>query len=218
MTKLVSTAEMEYILAFANAYVKSNDYDELFEAFPGCHFSGCTKIVFVLDELENWVIKIDLGGLPYCQREADNYAAAVKENLAEYFAATYFFTEVDGVKFYIQELLDCHDDFGDDLSCEVSQACFDYLKNTSDFEDNDDIFGTPQNKWKILSEYMLLSPVLPIVLRFFLIGMKSTICMMEILVVEQENMSLWTSPATALISRRLPNERIRNALCHGILW
>ena len=159
MTKFISEAERDYILAFAKAYVKSNDYDEIFEKFPGCHFSGCTKMVFVLDELENWVIKIDLGRLPYCQREADNYAAAVRENLAEYFAATYFFTEIDGVKFYIQELLDCHDGFGDDLSSEVSQACFNYLKSTSDFEDNDEIWDAVEEMEDIERVYALIPGV-----------------------------------------------------------
>ena len=141
MTKFVSDAEREYALAFASAYVKSDDdYDELFGKFPGCCFCGCTKKVFVLDELANWVIKTDLFDLPYCQREADNYAAAMRENLAEYFAATFFFAEVDGVKFYIQEALYCHDEFGDDLSCEISNACFNYLRESSSYEDDDEVW------------------------------------------------------------------------------
>lgn len=156
MTKFISEAEREYILTFANAYVKSNDFDEIFEEFPGAFFTGCTKMVFVLDNLENWAIKIDLGEKPYCQREADNYAAAVKENLAEYFAATFFFAEVEGVKFYIQELVDCHDDFGDDLSCEISQACFNYLKSTSDFGGNDEIWDAVGEMEDIERVYALI--------------------------------------------------------------
>lgn len=166
MTKFISEAEREYILTFANAYVKSNDFDEIFEEFPGAFFTGCTKMVFVLDNLENWVIKIDLGEKPYCQREADNYTAAVKENLAEYFAATFFFAEVEGVKFYIQELVDCHDDFGDDLSCEISEICFDHFKESSSYESDDEIWDAVGNMNDIERVFALMPYASPYLKEF----------------------------------------------------
>ena len=118
-----------------------NDRKELFAdtRFDVC--SGACKGVIVFHNAD-YVIKFDYyGSESYCKLEAENYTAAVKAGLAQYFAETIFLTEVDGVVFTIQEQClcdedevynslrryveetDCRDMTDDDIWAEVDAIC-----------------------------------------------------------------------------------------------
>lgn len=70
--------------------------------------SGATKIVVLMDELGDWVIKTNFHHrrYDYCQREAANYLLAMENDLEGYFAECYWFTRVGNLDFYIQKRLE----------------------------------------------------------------------------------------------------------------
>lgn len=77
---------------------------------------GATKFVLVCEDLENWVIKLsyevsesfieETGIFNFCEREAENYEAACKKGLEQFFAATYKVGIVQDVNVYLQERVD----------------------------------------------------------------------------------------------------------------
>lgn len=98
---------------------------------------GCTKAVFLSDS--DWVLKTNIKRdtcdkyEDYCRREADNYELATHEHIDNYFAACYFYKEVDGYDFYIQERIDPDED-------SISSSCYDYISSrySKDFESIED--------------------------------------------------------------------------------
>lgn len=104
--------------------------------------SGASKVC-IHKEDSGWVIKANFMPNPnypedqrydYCAYEADFYARAVEKNCAEHLAATYFFEEVDGVKFYLQEYAETDsDEFDQSLRDYASDM---YCDNT--FEDEEE--------------------------------------------------------------------------------
>ena len=77
---------------------------------------GATKFVLVCDDLENWVIKLsyevsksfieETGISNFCAREAENYEAACKKGLEQFFAATYKVGTIQDVDVFLQERVD----------------------------------------------------------------------------------------------------------------
>lgn len=86
------------------------------DKFEGTSFRcGATKICVIDDRLGDWVLKAGFdrstsryykereNDADYCELEAENYEKARAQGLERYFAQTFLFKEVDGVKFYWQE-------------------------------------------------------------------------------------------------------------------
>lgn len=104
--------------------------------------SGATKAVILSDDLEDWVIKINLPRCKanYCSLEARNYEYAEKEGIAQFFAETRFFKEINGIEFYLQRRADTkyvgdeiREIFYDYVSSEV--LCADEYEDEDDFQD-----------------------------------------------------------------------------------
>jgi len=105
--------------------------------------SGSTRGVFMRDdgELDNWVIKVDFksNSYNYCKREANFFAEAVNEGVDWAFAATYFLCKIDGIDFYIQERLDCGDEYDSYSSSKIREYLIEEVGITqNDDEDDDD--------------------------------------------------------------------------------
>ena len=66
-----------------------------------CYF-GCTKMVFLPEQLPNWVIKTDINNFHLCRREVENYKCAEKNKLDKFFAETFYLCEQEGLYFSIQ--------------------------------------------------------------------------------------------------------------------
>lgn len=80
-------------------------------------FDGCTKYVFLFEDVD-YVVKVSRKGLKYdyCALECENYQKAINAEVENYFAWTEFLTEIKGIKFYVQERVDCDlYDFNDDM-------------------------------------------------------------------------------------------------------
>ena len=94
---------------------------------------GCSKAVFICDDCD-WVLKTNLKRDvmdkydDYCRKEADHYEQAANLHLDKNFAACYFFEEVCGYEFYIQEKVFVSEE-------EVSSHCYDYISNYYNFEE-----------------------------------------------------------------------------------
>lgn len=69
---------------------------------------GATKTVLINDELD-WVIKFVRPDeeRDWCGREYENYVLAEEAGLGYYFAATEYLCEVEGIRFYAQEMVIC---------------------------------------------------------------------------------------------------------------
>lgn len=101
--------------------------------------SGCTKLVIICSELDEWVIKTTYGHarrhLDYCKMEAGYFEHAVEEGCSEYFAETYYLTTINGYNYYLQEKLATD-------SVEKDDAIFEYTSNNyvdrSRFDSDDD--------------------------------------------------------------------------------
>lgn len=105
--------------------------DDFRSVFNGTNFySGATKICIEDKRLGDWVLKVGFdrstceyyreheNANDYCELEMENYQKACKENFEKYFAETYFFKEVDGVKFFWQEKVRLDEDSLDKCSSE----------------------------------------------------------------------------------------------------
>lgn len=109
--------------------------------------NGATKMVFIIDVLENWVIKVPFLFTPEtasgtfahcdaCQAEARIYAEAVENGVSEYFAPTFLYKTVDGVPFYLQVRATCNESVNEDVI--FSHVSADY--DREDFESEDDYY------------------------------------------------------------------------------
>lgn len=132
--------------------------------------SGVSKAVFIFDDLESWVIKVPFLFNPErnsprfvrkdpCAVEADVYNEAKEEGIEQYFAGTYFFTEIDELPIYIQERAICNENDNEDIfysyasencdwlsiDCEDEEVCNDtleeYIENMTEEERIEAIFG-----------------------------------------------------------------------------
>lgn len=74
---------------------------------------GETKAVVISNDLENWVIKVDIQPTypdprrnegQYCEMEYQHYLAAVDEEVDSYLAAMYKIGELYGITIYLQEM------------------------------------------------------------------------------------------------------------------
>lgn len=101
---------------------------------------GCTKIVFIdCDNDCEWVLKTNIKSdiqneyYDYCRKEADNFKMACETHVDDYFAACYFYKEVYGREFYVQELVDIDEE-------SFSSSCYDYVSSrySKDYEDIED--------------------------------------------------------------------------------
>lgn len=109
--------------------------------------TGSTKLVFLTNELENWVIKLNFDRstdpyyveeglvMDFCQIEADNYQRAVENDLGEYFAATYNVGKVNDTNVYLQEKAEVDEYFFDRM---VEYAKDRELVKREDFEDEEE--------------------------------------------------------------------------------
>jgi hypothetical protein len=91
--------------------------------------------VFIIPNC-NWVIKTPLhirdNDQPsYCSIEAEVFSAACQLGLQHYFAACYFFQEIGGIEFYVQEKAVCMEEAYADMFA-------DYAKSVIDREDYND--------------------------------------------------------------------------------
>ena len=71
-----------------------------------------------MEDLERWVIKVasrDSYQRDWCQREFQNYCAAVNEKLGFYFAAMEPLITISGFTFYLQEKLFCDEGVDSEL-------------------------------------------------------------------------------------------------------
>lgn len=112
--------------------------------------SGCTKLVMVHPALENWVLKFPTYISPnrmarfvvddeepapdHCAQEVRNYERAVREGLADYFAACYKLMDYEGCAIYIQEKASCD-------ASQCSEIFYDSMSQGVDreeFEDEDE--------------------------------------------------------------------------------
>lgn len=75
--------------------------------------SGVTRVVVIPENL-SWVLKFNFISevltVDYNKLEATHFEVAAEEGLDEFFAATYYFTSVDGVDVYIQEKVKVDED------------------------------------------------------------------------------------------------------------
>ena len=146
LEKQLITKAIEGIIehGFARVYKEGKRFWEwhdqhLADAAPGVEaHTGCTKAVFIIPNC-NWVVKTPLriraNGQPsYCSIEADVFAAAANIGLQHYFAACYFFQEVNGVEFYVQEKASCMEDTYTDIFAEYAQSVI----SRDDYEDEED--------------------------------------------------------------------------------
>ena len=89
-------------------------------------FRGQTKAVFIVQSLQNWVIKVPFlfplnfgvgrGTITnYCEVERQVYEMAVAEHLGDYFAPCYFYREEGGIPFYIQQRVEHREDFNEEM-------------------------------------------------------------------------------------------------------
>ena len=111
------------------SYAKWYDaYSHVLEAKGWEVHDGCTKSVVIFDDL-NWVIKCDLEGCDYCEKEVANWECAIKEGFTTYLAATYFLDCKNGINFYIQEYAASDTDYYD-------SKCYEYYHSDSEsYED-----------------------------------------------------------------------------------
>lgn len=117
--------------------------DWIFEYANKAHFSsntgitveyGCTKAVFINDDCE-WVLKTNIKKniedkyYDYCRKEADNFKVACETHIDEYFATCYFYKEVNGREFYVQEMVAVDEE-------SFSSSCYDYVSSrySKDYE------------------------------------------------------------------------------------
>lgn len=91
--------------------------------------NGCTKAVFIIDDLPNWVIKIPYSTkTDFCKIETQVYELATKEGLEDNFAATYHVSTRGSMEFYIQEKVHC--DCG-----RITDLLIEYFESVMDPED-----------------------------------------------------------------------------------
>ena len=129
---------------------------------------GATKLVFLVEGLDNWVIKVpflfsydNAPGrgitLNYCEAEAQIYQAACDCGKEHYFAPCYYYTTKQGIPFYIQQRVECDEELNSDLFfhyCSTSYSkenyededeYYDDVKNDADYMEDEDrlyaIFG-----------------------------------------------------------------------------
>ena len=89
-----------------------NDFDTSFDhPYSVWYDSGATKGTYIFDDCD-WVVKVSLeeGYNHYIKEECDNYAFAVEEGVADFFAKTEFLGEYDGVYIEAQLKLNCNED------------------------------------------------------------------------------------------------------------
>lgn len=91
-------------------------------------YAGATRAVFCRDDgmLDRWVLKVDFqnNSQHYCRHEVEFYEEAIRAGVDYAFAATYFLCEIEGIKFYIQEKLDC----GYNYDSSSSEKIREYIK------------------------------------------------------------------------------------------
>ena len=106
--------------------------------------SGATKMVFIVDGLEDWVIKVPFlfsektapGNFRHCDAcsaEAKVFTEAVDSGLQEYFAACYHYKTVGDIPFYIQEKADCNPDNNEDILFDKVSTSY----NREDYDSED---------------------------------------------------------------------------------
>lgn len=102
-------------------------------------YSGASRMVFKLETLPGWVIKVDFENQKgYCKREADFYADAEELGIDYCFATTYRLYELsDGRVVILQEEVTVDEEA-------VTSSWFDYIRNSDEYgEDRDD----PDDVW-----------------------------------------------------------------------
>ena len=137
------------------------------EELEGLHGdSGATKMVFLSDDLDEWVIKVPFlfspdiapgskGYEDFCYAEMEVYEEAEKEGLAQYFAPTYFYTIVDDIPFYVQKRAECNSDINEDVF-------FSYCSNSydrEDFESEDDYYSAVNDDAEYMEDCDRLSAI-----------------------------------------------------------
>ena len=120
---------------------------------------GATKMVFIVDVLENWVIKVPFlfspetapGTLAHCDAraaEAKVYSEAVDCEVSTYFAPTFHYKTVDGIPFYLQTRVNCNPDDNEDAF--FSHVSADY--DREDFETEDDYYDAVNSEVDSMDE------------------------------------------------------------------
>lgn len=109
---------------------------------------GCTKLVFGLKELPDWVIKVgfrvNIENIPdfdsdedqydFCKKEYTNYCKAKQSGVADYFAEVEELCCIEGKTFYLQRRAICSED-------KVSSKLYDYASGSfelADYETEED--------------------------------------------------------------------------------
>lgn len=105
--------------------------------------SGATKAVFLSCAVPNYIIKIpttftgSISPVDYCRLEANAYKRAKEEGFSSYFAACEFFTEMDGIPFYIQERVNCDENYFSDLFFEYAEGLVSRGNYDNDYDYSD---------------------------------------------------------------------------------
>ena len=127
---------------------------------------GATKLVFLVEGLDRWVIKVpflfsydNAPGratiLNHCEAEAQIYQAACDCGKEHYFAPCYHYVTKQGIPFYIQQRVECNEELNSDLFfhyCSTSynkenyeDEYYDDVNNDVDYMEDEDrlyaIFG-----------------------------------------------------------------------------
>ena len=91
--------------------------------------SGAAKYCIFLPEWYDVVIKFCYDKeFDYCEREYENYCAAVCEGVAQYFPYTDYLGTNNGIRFYVQQVA-----YVDE--CDVYDSLYDKLNESGSFED-----------------------------------------------------------------------------------
>lgn len=113
---------------------------------------GATKLVFLVEGLDNWVIKVpflfsydNAPGrgeiLNYCEAEAQIYQAACDCGKGHYFAPCYHYVTKQGIPFYIQQRVECNEELNSDLFFHYCSTSY----NKENYEDEDEYYDDVSN-------------------------------------------------------------------------
>jgi hypothetical protein len=113
---------------------------------------GATKLVFLIDDLDNWVIKVPFLFSPtnapgrmtimnYCEAEAQVYEMAWEAGKGAYFAPCYFYKTERDIPFYLQRRVECDENNNGDIF-------YRYCATSYDKED----FETEDEYWESVSD------------------------------------------------------------------
>lgn len=143
----------------ANRNIHVNDWLEE-HAYDACLDvdvdSGCTKAVFFSCQVPNYVIKVPTTGhTNYCALEAKAYEKAKEEGYKSYFAACEFFTEMDGIPFYIQERVNCDENYFSDLFFEYAEG----LVSRGNYDNDDDYSDAVSDRAEYMDDWEVIEAV-----------------------------------------------------------